>query len=139
MSAKKIAKAPAASAPAPSTPTPSAAAASASATSTPAPSVPVTATIVRPERPGRNEPCHCGSGKKYKKCHLDADEAADRKLYQQAVAKAAAAAAAEAAEEKDEKASRPAHAKPEREHGSSHAPNRNSPGKAIFQRKVGGS
>ena len=23
---------------------------------------------------GRNDPCHCGSGKKYKKCHLDADE-----------------------------------------------------------------
>jgi hypothetical protein len=23
--------------------------------------------------PGRNDPCHCGSGKKYKKCHLDAD------------------------------------------------------------------
>jgi hypothetical protein len=23
---------------------------------------------------GRNEPCWCGSGKKYKKCHLDADE-----------------------------------------------------------------
>ena len=25
---------------------------------------------------GRNEPCWCGSGKKYKKCHLDADRAA---------------------------------------------------------------
>lgn len=25
---------------------------------------------------GRNEPCHCGSGKKYKKCHLLGDEAA---------------------------------------------------------------
>jgi uncharacterized protein YecA (UPF0149 family) len=23
---------------------------------------------------GRNEPCWCGSGKKYKKCHLDSDE-----------------------------------------------------------------
>ena len=22
---------------------------------------------------GRNDPCHCGSGKKYKKCHLDLD------------------------------------------------------------------
>src|SRR5213594_2263899 len=22
---------------------------------------------------GRNDPCHCGSGKKYKKCHLEAD------------------------------------------------------------------
>jgi hypothetical protein len=27
------------------------------------------------KRPGRNEPCWCGSGKKYKKCHLPADEA----------------------------------------------------------------
>jgi uncharacterized protein YecA (UPF0149 family) len=25
---------------------------------------------------GRNAPCRCGSGKKYKKCHLDADRAA---------------------------------------------------------------
>jgi uncharacterized protein YecA (UPF0149 family) len=23
--------------------------------------------------PGRNEPCWCGSGQKYKRCHLDAD------------------------------------------------------------------
>src|SRR4051812_15182368 len=25
-------------------------------------------------RPGRNDPCWCTSGRKYKKCHLDADE-----------------------------------------------------------------
>jgi uncharacterized protein YecA (UPF0149 family) len=24
---------------------------------------------------GRNDPCHCGSGKKYKKCHEAADDA----------------------------------------------------------------
>ncbi len=29
--------------------------------------------LVRREAPGRNDPCWCGSGKKYKKCHLDAD------------------------------------------------------------------
>lgn len=23
--------------------------------------------------PGRNDPCWCGSGQKYKRCHLDAD------------------------------------------------------------------
>lgn len=34
--------------------------------------VPVRAVV----RPGRNEPCWCGSNKKYKKCHLEADEAA---------------------------------------------------------------
>ena len=29
-------------------------------------------------KPGRNDPCWCGSGKKYKKCHLAADEEAER-------------------------------------------------------------
>ena len=28
-------------------------------------------------RAERNAPCHCGSGKKYKKCHLDADAATE--------------------------------------------------------------
>jgi hypothetical protein len=42
-------------------------------------------------RPGRNEPCHCGSGRKYKQCCLPKDEAE--------AAKARAAAAAEAATE----------------------------------------
>ncbi|MDH4224898.1 MAG: SEC-C metal-binding domain-containing protein, partial [Deltaproteobacteria bacterium] len=27
------------------------------------------------EKPGRNDPCYCGSGKKYKNCHLAADQA----------------------------------------------------------------
>jgi hypothetical protein len=27
-------------------------------------------------KPGRNDPCHCGSGKKYKRCHLPLDEKA---------------------------------------------------------------
>ncbi|GEJ56564.1 SEC-C metal-binding domain-containing protein [Anaeromyxobacter diazotrophicus] len=35
---------------------------------------PVTAPARRDPRPGRNAPCHCGSGKKYKNCHLPADE-----------------------------------------------------------------
>ncbi|MBV70130.1 MAG: preprotein translocase subunit SecA [Myxococcales bacterium] len=37
-------------------------------------------TTVRRERPkiGRNDPCWCGSGKKYKKCHMAADNAAAR-------------------------------------------------------------
>ena len=26
------------------------------------------------ENPGRNDPCWCGSGKKYKKCHQAFDE-----------------------------------------------------------------
>jgi len=39
-------------------------------------------------RPGRNEPCHCGSGRKYKHCCLEKDEA------QAAAARAKAAAVA---------------------------------------------
>jgi hypothetical protein len=31
-----------------------------------------------PPRPGRNDPCWCGSGKKYKKCHLDEDQEKER-------------------------------------------------------------
>ena len=37
-------------------------------------------------RPGRNDPCPCGSGRKYKQCCLEKDEAALR----EALAKAAA-------------------------------------------------
>ena len=31
----------------------------------------VTGTKVKRKIPGRNEPCYCGSGKKYKKCYID--------------------------------------------------------------------
>ena len=33
---------------------------------------------VRRDKPkvGRNDPCHCGSGKKYKNCHMREDQAA---------------------------------------------------------------
>jgi hypothetical protein len=30
----------------------------------------------KPDKPGRNDPCWCGSGKKYKRCHNDADRTA---------------------------------------------------------------
>ena len=39
---------------------------------------------------GRNDPCPCGSGKKYKHCCRDKDEAAERAAF--AAARAAAAA-----------------------------------------------
>jgi len=41
-----------------------------------------------PERKplGRNDPCHCGSGKKHKQCCLDKDEAAARDARAQAQA-----------------------------------------------------
>ena len=47
---------------------------------------------------GRNDPCHCGSGKKYKKCHEDKDQAAERKILEDNWAKSAAEA-----KEQDEK------------------------------------
>ena len=40
------------------------------------PPPPITAPIRHAEKkPGRNDPCRCGSGKKYKKCHLSLDQA----------------------------------------------------------------
>ena len=45
--------------------------------------------------PGRNEPCHCGSGKKYKQCHLAADEAAAREARTKSGESAEAAEATE--------------------------------------------
>ena len=48
---------------------------------------------------GRNDPCHCGSGEKYKKCHLPKDNA-DRSA--ELAALAATAAAAQAKVDADE-------------------------------------
>ena len=83
---------------------------------------------------GRNDPCHCGSGKKYKQCHLAQDEVAER----EARAKAAEAAPAPAAEEPARKsqAARP--------HGKTEQPwkrtTQNTRGfqKVAGTRKVGG-
>ena len=49
-------------------------------------------------KPGRNEPCHCGSGKKYKKCHEAADAAKESTELAAVQAKAEEARAAEEAE-----------------------------------------
>lgn len=43
------------------------------------------------EKPGRNEPCHCGSGSKYKKCCLEKDDDAARVAAANARSAAAAA------------------------------------------------
>jgi hypothetical protein len=53
-------------------------------------------------KPGRNEPCHCGSGRKYKQCCLQKDEAAE------------AAARAKAAEDETAQPAEEAHAAPPR-------------------------
>jgi hypothetical protein len=57
------------------------------------------------EKVGRNDPCPCGSGQKYKKCCLAKDDAARVADLGAKVEAAAAAAAAKAAEEeaKDDK------------------------------------
>ncbi len=47
------------------------------------------------KRPGRNEPCHCGSGRKYKHCCLEKDEEADRAARAAQAATGAATAPAE--------------------------------------------
>jgi hypothetical protein len=46
-----------------------------------------------PPRPGRNEPCHCGSGRKYKQCCLQKDELSERDARAKALAEAAPPAA----------------------------------------------
>jgi hypothetical protein len=49
---------------------------------------------------GRNDPCHCGSGQKYKRCCCEKDEAArSAELAEQAAARAAAASEAAAVAE----------------------------------------
>ena len=47
-------------------------------------------------KPGRNEPCHCGSGRKYKQCCLPKDEAAAATARAAAAAEATPAAAPDA-------------------------------------------
>jgi hypothetical protein len=60
-------------------------------------------TASKSARPGRNEPCYCGSGRKYKHCCLEKDEAKSAA----ARAKAAAEATAESPEAPAPAASRP--------------------------------
>lgn len=67
-----------------------------------------------PKTLGRNDPCHCGSGKKYKQCHLAQDEAAAREQRQQA--QAAQGEAAPAAE--TEASARPMPNQPQRKGGA---------------------
>jgi hypothetical protein len=61
---------------------------------------------LRMKNTGRNDTCPCGSGKKYKKCHLQADEEKNSealaKALEEAAAKAAEAAEGEEPEEKKE-------------------------------------
>src|SRR3954470_3069147 len=59
---------------------------------------------------GRNDPCHCGSGKKYKKCHLEKDQTVNRKEREKAALNAAKVMADQAKEEAKDGKAAPAHA-----------------------------
>jgi hypothetical protein len=90
-----------------------------------------------PATPGRNDPCHCGSGKKYKQCHLTADEAKQRQ------ARAKAAAAETKAPAADAQGAAPAPPAPPRHQTrqpwKKTATNTQGFGKTSLPRKVGGS
>src|SRR5215510_435185 len=55
-------------------------------------------------KPGRNDPCHCGSGKKYKKCCQPKEEAAEREIIAKDQATRAERAAARRSEQRAAKA-----------------------------------
>ena len=83
---------------------------------------------------GRNDPCHCGSGKKYKQCCLGKDEEAARAARAKAAAEAPPVPAAEGAT--------PAHSGPKhqtRQPWKKAATNTHGFGKTSLPRKVGGS
>jgi hypothetical protein len=82
---------------------------------------------------GRNDPCHCGSGKKYKQCHLAADEAKAREER----AKAADSAPAPEPTATPEKSAGPKHQT--RQPWKKTATNTHGFGKTSLPRKVGGS
>jgi hypothetical protein len=82
---------------------------------------------------GRNDPCHCGSGKKYKQCHLAEDEAK---------ARAARAKATDEAPAPTEGGAAPAPSGPKhqtRQPWKKSATNTHGFGKTSLPRKVGGS
>ena len=83
---------------------------------------------------GRNDPCHCGSGKKYKQCHLVKDEEAER------VARAKQATkAADAAPEEAQRSSAPPPAKHNTRQPWKGQQNTRGFGKLNIPRRSGGS
>jgi hypothetical protein len=85
---------------------------------------------------GRNDPCHCGSGKKYKQCHLEKDEAKERAARAKAEEKSAKepAVAETAADQASKKPQR--HAKEQPWKGQA---NTRGFQRVNAMRKVGGS
>lgn len=88
--------------------------------------------------PGRNDPCHCGSGKKYKQCHLDKDEAAAREARALAQAEAEKnAPPVEAPKDGENKAAK-SHDKTNFHEQRGRGPNTKGFQRASAVRKVGG-
>jgi hypothetical protein len=87
---------------------------------------------LRLKNAGRNDTCPCGSGKKYKKCHLQADEEG----YSKALAKVREEAAAKAGEgeEPEERKESPEH--PPEARGHKYAPKMPKPKPAAGSRQV---
>lgn len=93
---------------------------------------------------GRNDPCHCGSGRKYKHCHYEEDRAAEAKELREAEearAKAVEAEAGATEEQVGEKTGDPADA---RAAARAESTGRPRPGGSQFMRdsshgKQGGS
>jgi len=85
---------------------------------------------------GRNDPCHCGSGKKYKQCHLAADEAKAREARAKA-ADSAPVPEAEASAAPEKAGGGPKHQT--RQPWKKTATNTHGFGKTSLPRKVGGS
>jgi hypothetical protein len=91
--------------------------------------------------PGRNDPCHCGSGKKYKKCCEDKDASAKHTVLEKQWSEAEKAAAKKADEEKAAAGTQAANAptKPTHQpHVSEHRRNTVTIPKFNMSRKTGG-
>jgi hypothetical protein len=84
------------------------------------------------QRPGRNEPCHCGSGRKYKQCCLEKDNLAA------AAARAVAAAEAPAQPSEDASATSARPRKPQTDQPWKTASTRGFVPRSRTPRKVGG-
>ena len=88
---------------------------------------------------GRNDDCPCGSGKKYKKCHLQADEAAQSAAIAKVNAENAKNTKTDEQDQDHHDHSHP-HAHQDRKHTGGHGPKPGSP--VVHQvsapRKAGG-
>jgi hypothetical protein len=89
----------------------------------------------KPDNIGRNDPCYCGSGKKYKKCHLQEDEAAEHKILEERDALQKAEAAKASAENKEKRPLQDKHNHKDNYKANLHGTNNST--RTLFNRKLG--